>query len=97
MKIKVGGVDYSVNKVPFVEINGSRDFLGLCDYYKSVIEYDTALKLDRKGQVVIHELVHAIFHEAGFNAQEEDTVNRLGIVLHQVIKDNDLRELLKKL
>lgn len=28
--------------------------------------------------------------EAGFQEQDEDLVNRLGVILHQVLKDNNL-------
>lgn len=97
MKIKVGGINYSINQVPYVENGGDRNFLGSCSSSKQLIELEEGMSKDRKEQILIHELVHAIFNECGFNEHDEDTVNRLGIVLHQVIKDNDLKELLKEL
>lgn len=95
--IKVGGVGYKVNQVPFIEINGDRNYLGSCDFENQLIQVTSGLESGRKGQILTHELVHAIFNEAGFSEHDEDMVNRLGIVLYQVIKDNDLKELLKQL
>jgi len=45
---------------------------------------------DKKEQTLLHEMLHACFNEAGFDEQDEDVVNRLGIVLYQVLKDNNL-------
>lgn len=42
----------------------------------------------KKEQVLIHELLHACIAEAGFDEQDEDVVNRVSIVLYQVLKDN---------
>lgn len=88
-QIKVVGVEYSVAEKPFIEIDGNRNYQGACWYDKTEIQVVEAISNERKKQVFVHELVHAIFHEAGFEVQDEDTVNRVGIVLHQVLKDNN--------
>jgi len=88
--IRVAGIDYDVIEKDFVEIDGNRNYQGSCCYTKAKIELLNSLSKDRKEQVLIHELVHAIFNEAGFDNQEEDVVNRLSIVLYQVLKDNNL-------
>lgn len=41
-------------------------------------------------QVFIHELPHGCLYEAGIEEQEEDIINRVSIVLYQVLKDNKL-------
>jgi Zn-dependent peptidase ImmA (M78 family) len=87
-KVKVAGVEYQVKEVPFVEIEHNRNYQGACRYSESTIEILNSLSKDRKEQVFVHELLHAIFNEAGYNDHEEDMVNRLGIILHQVLKDN---------
>ncbi|WOD61769.1 ImmA/IrrE family metallo-endopeptidase [Niallia taxi] len=89
-KINVAGIDYSVHFVDFIEIDGNRNYQGSCSYQESEISVLNNLSKNRKEQVFVHELVHAIFNEAGFDAQDEDMVNRLGIVLYQVLKDNKL-------
>lgn len=86
----VSGINYTVIEKPFVEINGSRNYQGGCFYTDCKIELSSDLPKTRKEQVFCHELVHAIFNEAGFDDQNEDMINRLGIVLYQVLKDNKL-------
>jgi len=88
--VKVAGVQYEVVEKDFIEIDGNRNYQGACWYGESTIEILSDLSPTKKEQVFIHELVHACLKEAGFDEQDEDTVNRLGIVLHQVLKDNKL-------
>lgn len=90
-KVKVVGIDYKVEYKPVVKIYGSKDYTGSCNFDESIIQILDELSDDKKEQTFIHELVHAIFKEAGYDEQDEDMVNRLGIVLYQVLKDNDLR------
>lgn len=89
--VKVAGVDYVVEYKDFIEINGNRNYQGACWYGESKIEIMNDLSETKKQQVFVHELVHAIFNEAGFDEQDEDTVNRIGIVLHQVLRDNKIQ------
>ena len=86
MEIKVGGIHYSIEaKENVIKDTGS---LGFCDYEGARIVVDASLAPERMQQVIIHELTHAIMFEAGFDEQDEDMVNRFGIVLHQVLCDN---------
>lgn len=87
-KIKVGSVVYDVEEVEFVEINGNKNYMGKCDYHNTKIEILSSLSEERKKDVLVHELVHAIFDEAGFDDQDEDIVNRFGKVLCRVLIDN---------
>ena len=57
---------------------------------KSTIEIDNGLSNERKEQTLVHEILHACFKDAGFEDQDEDVINRVGIVLYQVLKDNKL-------
>lgn len=90
-KVKVAGVTYDVVEVPMVQIYDDKNYSGACHYDKTKIEILEDMSECRKEQVFVHELVHAVFNEAGFDEHDEDLVNRLGIVLYQVLKDNDLR------
>lgn len=86
-KVKIAGIEYQVK-----EVEGNLEKfnnLGQINYYKGIIEIDKSLADDRKEQVLVHEILHGIFFEAGFEDHEEDMINRLSIVLHQVLKDND--------
>lgn len=89
-KIKVGGINYQVVEKPFIEVDGDKNMLGSCSCENSTIEILESMNEERKEQVLAHELTHAIFLEAGYDFadQDEDMVNRVGNVLHQVLKDN---------
>ncbi|WP_404358486.1 ImmA/IrrE family metallo-endopeptidase [Cytobacillus firmus] len=87
-KVKVGGIEYEIIQIEKMEEQFNH--LGQILYTKGIIKVDKELAPDRKEQVFIHELLHACFYEAGFEEQDEDMVNRLGIVLYHVIKDNHL-------
>ncbi|MGM0807501.1 MAG: hypothetical protein ACQET8_22610 [Bacillota bacterium] len=88
--VNVAGVNYNVVEKEYIEIYGGRNYQGSCKYADGLIEVLSDLHSDKKEQVFIHELVHAVFEAAGFDEQDEDMVNRLGIVLYQVLKDNKL-------
>lgn len=87
--VKVGGVSYQVAEVPFVEISGDKNYGGSCDYQKCEIKLLASMSDERKNQIFAHELTHAILNEAGYDEHDEDMVNRMGIVLHQVLVDNE--------
>lgn len=86
-EVKVAGVTYTV-EIQENLINVEEAW-GRIDFFNTHIRVDASLTEDRKKQSYIHELTHAIFLEAGFKEQEEDMINRIGLVLHQVLKDND--------
>lgn len=87
--IKVGGVVYDVVEKPFIDIGGDRNYQGCTRYPHTSIEILADLSDERKNEVICHELTHAIFYEAGYEEQEEDVINRIGKVIHQVMRDND--------
>lgn len=86
-EVKVGGVTYKVEIVD--DLAGSDDCFGAIQYKKSLILLDSNLEEQMHNKTLIHELAHAIFVEAGYNDHEEDMANRIGLVLHQVLKEND--------
>lgn len=88
-KLKVGGNNYDVLFTDVVELDGDKNYFGTCDYANNEIKVLNTLSLGRQYSVLIHELTHAIFHEAGYTDHEEDTVNRIAIVLSQVLLDNN--------
>ena len=95
MIIKVGSVNYTVETLDTVEYEGDKNYFGLCRYKENKLQILNGLEESRKESVLIHELTHAILHEAGFDDHEEDTANRIAKILHQVIKDNDLYKILE--
>jgi Zn-dependent peptidase ImmA (M78 family) len=90
-EVKVAGVTYKVLEKEYVEFEQNKNYAGSCCYNESEINVLNTLSGTRKEQVFVHELVHAILMEAGYDEHDEDQVNRIGIVLHQVLKDNNLK------
>ncbi|ENZ7246183.1 ImmA/IrrE family metallo-endopeptidase [Enterococcus hirae] len=86
--IKIGGMNYRIEEKEAPDNNPQ--CYGVCVYHDAHIEIKTTLSKERKEQTLIHEMLHAIFFEAGFEEHEEEVVNRVSIVLYQVLKENDL-------
>lgn len=85
-EVKVAGVTYTVKEQE--NLINIEEAWGRIDFFNSNIRVDKSLSDDRKEQSFIHEVTHAIFLEAGYKEQEEDMINRISIVLYQVLKDN---------
>lgn len=88
-EFKVAGVTYTVEESDQIIIDNKIGYVGSCDYHETNIEILSSLSESRKNDVLIHELMHAILCEAGFDEQDEELVDRSARVLHQVLKDND--------
>lgn len=89
-KVRIGGITYDVE---LNDLTTPRDDeigmqLGYCHFHKGLIEINSESTPQRQAQTLIHEITHAVFDEAGLE-QDEDAVNRLSLVLYQVLKDND--------
>ncbi|MGO2265840.1 MAG: hypothetical protein ACTH54_03275 [Vagococcus salmoninarum] len=88
LTVKVGGISYDVKEKAFIELDSNRNFQGACLFSETEIQILEDISEERKVNVFIHELTHAIFYEAGFEEHDEDMVNRIGNVLQQVLQDN---------
>ena len=91
-KVKIGGIVYPIEIVN--DFTGETGDWGQTNFKKSKITIDSNLDKQRLNQTLVHEIIHGLFFEAGIE-DDEDTVNRLGIVLHQVLTDNDFSFLRK--
>jgi len=91
LQVNVAGIDYVV--VYQDDMMKKHNLMGEVVYPEAAITIDSSMCQHKKEQVFVHELVHAIFNEAGYQDQEQDEgmVNRLSIVLYQVLKQNDLK------
>lgn len=87
-ELKVGGTIYTVSEVEGLQ--RKYGLFGCVDFSDCVIQIDASLTDERKEQTLVHELLHAIQFEAGFNPEEqsEDLINRTSNVLHQVLAEN---------
>lgn len=86
--VKIAGITYKIKEVE--DLSEQTDNIGQIFYNRGLIQLDSKLNRDRKEQVFIHEVLHGCFHEAGIEDQDEDVINRVGIVLYQVLKENNL-------
>jgi len=84
---RVGAVDYSVEVI--AKLADRHGLGGQVVYGDTHIQMDEGLSPSRMNEVLLHELTHAMFYEAGFDDHEEDTVNRIAKVLHGMLRDND--------
>jgi hypothetical protein len=84
---RVGTIDYAVTETP--DLLRKHELFGQVTYDDGIIEIEPTLSQQRKQNVLIHELVHAMLFEAGYDEQDEEQVRRLGNVLTQVLRDND--------
>jgi Zn-dependent peptidase ImmA (M78 family) len=83
----VGANTYHVEEVE--GLVAKYEVYGQVTHTDNLVEIDSDMAKDRKANVLIHELLHAMLFEAGYDEQDEDQVRRLGNVLSQVLRDND--------
>ncbi|GAX06822.1 hypothetical protein IWT25_02169 [Secundilactobacillus pentosiphilus] len=88
-QVKVSGIIYSVIEKKHPEDEGHTVW-GFTDYEVSKIFIRKGLSEQKKRQTLMHELVHAMLHEAGEDehCNDESIVNPLGNMLDQVLQDN---------
>ena len=88
-QMKIGGMVYDIE---FKELEADEGVqLGWCKRAQALLEINNHnINEQLQQQTLIHEMTHAIFYEAGLDLEnEEDIVNRVALVLYQVLKDND--------
>lgn len=88
-KIKVGGIDYELIAKENLE-DKNESVWGFVEYESSKIYVRSNISRQKKLQTVIHESLHAMFHESGLDnyANDEKIVTPLSNMLHQFLKDN---------
>lgn len=89
LQVNVAGIDYTVQYQE--DLLKTHSLMGQVIYAESKIDIDSSMSESKQEQVFVHELVHAMLNEAGYDEQDEEMVNRLSIVLYQVLKQNDLK------
>lgn len=94
--VNVAGVHYKVETKEYLELDGDRNLFGLCEYEVPTISLISSLKGERRDEVFVHEVLHAIFNEAQYQEQDEEEISRIGRVLYQVLRDNDFSFLRRK-
>lgn len=92
MKLRIGHIDYKLKKKKSVIDEDGTECIGLIDYHESTISLRKDVSEQVSTQTLIHEVMHGIMVESGFESGEgihtEENVNRLGLTLHGFLKDN---------
>lgn len=86
--LNILGLIYTVEEVECV----SKDELrrGEINFLANRIKIDKTMPGDLKNQVLMHEIMHAIFDLLGYEdlCTDENKVQSIATALHQVIRDN---------
>mgnify|MGYP000945350518 CR=1 FL=1 len=87
--INILGLIYTVEEVECV----SKDELrrGEINFLTNRIKIDKTMPGDLKNQVLMHEIMHAIFDLLGYEdlCTDENKVQSIATALHQVLREND--------
>lgn len=87
-KIDVAGVIYDIEEKEALVLETGN--LGEVIYALTQIRIESNCSASKKEQIFVHEMLHAIFKESGYDEQDEDMINRVSITLYQVLKNNKL-------
>lgn len=89
-EIVILGVPYKVRVVPFI----SRDDLlvGQIDYFQQEILIIEGLSEEMFRVTLLHEILHGIFSQLGFDGEEENEhlIQSLATALFQVLSQNSI-------
>lgn len=83
-KINILGLTYTIEEVDTV--NKVEPRKGEINYLSNEIRIDKNMPTDLKNQVLMHEILHALFELLGFNelAEDENLVQSVATALHQI-------------
>lgn len=91
-RLKIGQVFYSVEAIPRLIVDGSD---GQGHYLNGHIQYHTCrIRVEAeaaeqiKPQIVMHEALHGILHQAGFEDHPEKEIIALGYGLVALLREN---------
>lgn len=86
--VRILGLDYEIEEVECVSKEELRK--GEINFLINRIRIDKSMPEDLKKQVLIHEMMHAIFDLLGLEdlCTDENKVQSIATALHQVIRDN---------
>jgi len=90
MEIKILNLEFEIQEV--TEISHGSENIGETDHIKQIIYIKKNLSSERKNVVILHEILHSIFEQLGFDEQHDDEllINALSTALYRVLVDNAL-------
>lgn len=86
--IKVLSQEYKIQEVPVISQGDS--YAGFIDHFENTIFLCSTLNKDKKEVTLLHEILHAIFSQLGFDEEHdnEHLINSLANSVYQVLMDN---------
>lgn len=91
MKLKLGPLEYDIDFVDQVALPDGEDastYMGLNDISETRIQVRQDKPKQFQRVVLAHEIVHAIFHNAGRNEQDEDDIDMVAFGLVEFLRRN---------
>ena len=87
-KVRIGGVDYSIEYVERLISGDGKALLGQIEYDTAVIRLEpNAQDAQGKCRTLLHEIMHGIEHHFKLDLSEEE-IDNLANGMYMVIKDN---------
>jgi Zn-dependent peptidase ImmA (M78 family) len=95
--IKICGFDWEI--IESQDVANSNENFGETHYRNQKIFIEPSEKQQKKEQVLLHEIIHAIFWQTGmwqrlknkdYNPDEEEISQSISFMLYQVLKENSL-------
>lgn len=83
--IRIGGVDYDVIEDPVLT---DVRLCGQIRWLRCQIAIAPSVHPQAKLQILLHEIVHGLLHNAGIDEQPENTVEAIAHGMMQVLRDN---------
>lgn len=89
------GINFKISVIDNL-FDGQSKVLGYSDYANSEIKLESNQDKQNKMQTLVHEITHIILWNTGYDDlnDNEQLVVAFGNILYQVIKDNNLNEML---
>lgn len=85
--VNILGLNYEILKVN--QIDKDTRIIGQIDYLNQTIKIENGLNEEKEKVTLIHETIHGILHQLGFDEQsDEKLIQSLATGLYQVLKEN---------
>lgn len=86
-EVNIAGINYQITEVQQIEHDDAN--WGVTIYEAHQIQLKSSLDDERKRQVFIHEVLHAVFFESGYKEHDEEIIDRISTTLSGVLKKQD--------
>lgn len=88
MQIKIGPIRYAVEDITDLKSDAGTDLLGQIIYHQATIKLEADQHPQVKRIVLLHEIIHGILNNAGFQKHSEAVIDAIATGLMALIDDN---------